>query len=172
MSKSIQGGITQERLKELFNLDPETGILYWKARVCQGWHMEPGAVAGCISVYGYWLVRVDGRRYPRSRLVFLFCTGLLPKHVDHRNRITTDDRPCNLRAADSTLNAGNMIRKKKSGLLKGVHFRLRRYQNPFGAQITINGIKRWLGAFPTEELAHAAYCAAARKHFGEFARFS
>jgi hypothetical protein len=38
------------------------------------------------------------------------------------------------------------------------------------AQISVDGRSKHLGRFPTPEQAHAAYVAAAREHYGEFAR--
>jgi hypothetical protein len=51
---------------------------------------------------------------------------------------------------------------------KGV-FRGRRL-GQWRAQIGKNGKNVHLGVFPTRQAAHAAYVAAARKHYGEFAR--
>jgi len=57
--------------------------------------------------------------------------------------------------------------RNKSGF-KGVC----RYRNEerFTAQIKVGGKHRHLGYFATAEEAHAAYCAAAQKYFGEYAR--
>lgn len=40
----------------------------------------------------------------------------------------------------------------------------------YQAQIKVNYRSIYLGLFPTARAAHAAYIAAARKYFGEFAR--
>ena len=40
----------------------------------------------------------------------------------------------------------------------------------YAAQVTVNYTPHHLGYFKTPEEAHAAYCEAAEKHFGEFAR--
>jgi hypothetical protein len=170
----MAGGITQELLKELFNLDPETGILYWKARSSPSSTVQIGSVAGSLSREGYWQITCNRKPYNRSRLVFLFCAGFLPEEVDHRNRIKTDDRPCNLRSATKSQNGGNSIgrKNKKSGLPKGVFLRSGNRRNPFYAQLQVDNKVINLGVFSTPEEAHAAYCTAAKKHFGEFARFA
>jgi len=161
--------ITQERLKELFNLDPETGVMYWNVRPGSRGGPKIGDVAGCLS-RGYWRIKIGTKLYQRSHLVFLFYTGIAAKQLDHRNRIKIDDRPDNLRTATTTENARNAIWSKASCLPKGVTWRDR--LNPFRADIQVNGCPIYLGSFPAAELAHAAYCAAAERHFGEFARFA
>jgi hypothetical protein len=40
------------------------------------------------------------------------------------------------------------------------------------AVITVHGKGLYLGYFKTPEAAHMAYCAAADKHFGEYARYA
>jgi hypothetical protein len=159
--------ITQERLKELFNLDPATGVLYWKEPTSP--RINVGDVAGTASLDGYWQVGIDRKLYRRSRLVFLFVTGCLPEKVDHRNRVRDDDRPCNLRAATGSQNEANKAACSRVGLPKGVKRLSRR--TPFQARIQVDGKSVHLGSFATPELAHAAYREAATKHFGEFARF-
>lgn len=169
--------LTQERLKELFNLDPETGILYWKKKSAnRGNRIKVGDQAGWKnSKLGYCSVGVDGKHYLRSRLVFLFCTGVMPKEVDHRNRIPGDDRPSNLRQATRSMNCCNResgSKNKKSGLPKGVWFKhdIPR-SNPYIAEIKANGVRVRLGAFETPELASQAYQKAALELHGEFACF-
>ena len=53
---------------------------------------------------------------------------------------------------------------------KGVSFH--KDTGMYRARIMVRGVSIHLGAFRRPELAHAAYCEAAKKHFGEFARFS
>lgn len=171
----MKAHITQERLKELFSLDPITGTLYWKSKSRRGSHVASGQVAGGLDKKdGYWRIKVGSKTYKRSRLVFLFCTGLLPKQVDHRNRIKSDDRPSNLRAATQSQNSGNAVwPSSKHSLPKGVHLQpSHTVPNPFSAEIMVNRRRIYLGVFPTAELAHLAYCAAAKKYRGEFACLS
>lgn len=98
-------------------------------------------------------------------------TGRWPKvTVDHINCIKADDRWCNLREATHSQNGANQHDRKSRVPFKGVTWvsRDKNYQ----AAIRINYRTITLGRFDTPEAAHAAYRKAARKHFGEFARFS
>ncbi len=111
-----------------------------------------------------------------SRVAWKIQTGEDPgdRQVDHINVNTTDNRWSNLRLADSRQNSSNR-RKPKAGSwskYKGVTFK----RNKNGdiariiAAIMVRGKHICLGRFPTEEEAHAAYCEAAKKYHGEFAR--
>jgi hypothetical protein len=92
-------------------------------------------------------------------------------YVDHINGDTLDNRKANLRLCTNAENVRNA--KKKSGVhssaYKGV---CTNKHGKWVAQITVNYKNHYLGTFETEEQAHSAYCEAATKHFGEFARFS
>lgn len=59
---------------------------------------------------------------------------------------------------------------KTKHLPKGVRLS-NRIQNPYRATIGVHGKYISLGNYPTPELAHKAYCNAAVKYFGEFAKF-
>lgn len=89
--------------------------------------------------------------------------------ADHEDHNTLDNRRSNLRRAAATQNMHN--RKKNlnntSGY-KGVVFfpQTKRWR----ARIGINGERISLGFFSTREDAYAAYCAAALRLHGEFAR--
>jgi len=88
--------------------------------------------------------------------------------VDHANRNTCDNRRKNLRRCTPAENAANRAPKKgtKSGF-KGVFPAKGRFE----AFISRGGKRTYLGHFPTAELAHAAYKAAAIEFYGEFARW-
>ena len=86
---------------------------------------------------------------------------------DHRDGNTLDNRRHNLRVATKAQNSRNQkLRKDNRFGLKGVFPHGRKWR----ASICVNYKKIHLGLFSTIELAHAAYCEAARKYFGEFAR--
>ena len=90
--------------------------------------------------------------------------------VDHKNMNTHDNRKENLRVCTKQENMRNRgpTRRNTSGF-KGVHY-FKRDEN-WRAYITASKKTRHLGYFPTPELAHEAYCEAAKKYHGEFARF-
>lgn len=86
--------------------------------------------------------------------------------VDHANRDPLDNRKANLRVTNRQGNAANMRTKGRVGL-KGVTAHPR---GRWRARIMVNGKQICLGLHDTPEDAHAAYCLAAKAHFGEFAR--
>jgi hypothetical protein len=133
--------------------------------------------------------RSDGTIYTRA-LRFAF-TGALRKGVylhreilsrkvgrdltaaemaDHINGDTLDNRRDNLRVATNSQNQMNKgVQPNTTSNLKGVHWISAKKR--WRALITLEGKQTYLGLFKTEEEAHAAYCEAARRIFGEFARF-
>lgn len=90
--------------------------------------------------------------------------------VDHINGNVLDNRRVNLRICNNSNNSKNkkMFSTNKSGF-KGVHFHAA--SKLWASQIQVNTRKIWLGSFETPELAYKAYCEAAVKYHGEFARF-
>lgn len=86
------------------------------------------------------------------------------READHWNHDTLDNRRLNLRLASSANNKTNRRAYGDSGY-KGVRKQRKRWR----AEITINSKNHYLGLFITPEEAHAAYCAAATLHYGEFA---
>lgn len=86
--------------------------------------------------------------------------------VDHANRDTLDNRRPNLRVCSSVENAWNRVKPRHKRLPKGVT----KHRSSYRSSITINGKKIHLGCFATESAAYAAYCEAAHRLQGEFAR--
>ena len=86
---------------------------------------------------------------------------------DHINGDRLDNRRVNLRIATNFQNSGNYGAQKNNKLgVRGV----RQRQWGFEASIRANGKRHYLGCFNTIEEATAAYRAAAKLHFGEFAK--
>lgn len=156
------------QLNDIIEYAPETGLFRWKVRPKRS---VPGWFAGCPHVTGYLRVRVNGKLWKAHRLAYLLMTGAEPQgDMDHVNGVRDDNRWINLRLATRTENLRNRKSVSPSGL-KGV-MRTDNAAKPFRARIKVDGRNVHLGTFATAEEAHAAYCAAAEKHYGAFARFS
>lgn len=163
--------LSVERLKELLDYDPETGVFTWKVkRNSFAGKVRPGAVAGRRHIAGYWAIGIERQLYLAHRLAWLWMTGdWPPSEIDHKNGDRGDTRWENLRVATSSENKGNMgIPKHNTSGLKGASWdkKKRRWR----AQIQHDGRNRFIGYFDTIEEAHAAYMAEAEKAFGAFAR--
>ncbi len=160
--------LTQERLKELLHYDAMTGEFTWK--VYRGGKARVGTIASYDDGQGYIRIKIDGTRYKAHRLAFLYMTGEWPKdQVDHIDGCRSNNAFKNLREATERQNSANRRRSVGSySGFKGVSFN--RKQGNYSAQIKVNGKLIRLGRFNTPEAAHAAYCEAAKHHFGEFMR--
>lgn len=165
----IRPRITGENLKEFVKYEPESGAFTWlKSRG----KAAKGRAAGSLNRDGYLRICIDGVRYSAHCLAWLYVKGTFPEdQIDHINGIRSDNRICNLRLATRSQNQCNSRRnsRNKSGY-KGVHWS--KHDKVFRASIEVNGKKIGLGAFHDAISAHAAYCVAAKKYFGEFARLS
>ena len=157
--------ITQEELKRLVDYDPQTGIL--RAKIRRGTSKD---ILGCRAVRGattYLRVVIGSRYYYAHRLAWLYVHGEWPRLIDHTNGDGCDNRIANLREASHSANHGNtkLRRDNKTGF-KGVSI-VR--SGKFYACIRKNGKSINLGYFDTPGEAHAAYCVAANRMFGDFA---
>jgi hypothetical protein len=163
--------LDQERLRELLHYDPETGVFTWL--VAPNRRIRVGQQAGTAwegRGVSYIDIKIDGQRYRAHRLAWLYMTGEWPPdETDHRDCDGLDNRWPNLREATSTQNKANTRRRRdNTSGFKGVTFNKR--DRRFQARIKAGDRERHLGCFDTAEEAYAAYCAAAKEHFGEFAR--
>lgn len=169
----IEGAGIVERMHALFELDQETGQLTWRENT-----RNAGRLAGWVcKSSGYRMVGVSvngrNRNLRAHHIVWALVHGAWPSlQIDHRNRIRDDNRPSNLREATGAQNQGNVPVKRNSATgIKGVHRRRRHLAKPFKASIRVSGRQTHLGYFATAEEAGAAYAAAAKAHFGEFAKW-
>lgn len=145
--------ITQERLKELLNYNPETGLFTWLGKKSS---QRLGRVAGTPNTDGYTSICVDYRLYLAHRLAFLYMTGEWPKQqVDHINHSESDNRWCNLRDVSQSVNKRNsrgLQKNNKSGF-RGVYKRGEKYR----ACTNLGGKTLNIGTFHSAEEAYKAY---------------
>jgi hypothetical protein len=179
MAETYRALPPQEELKTWFRYDPESGILYRIARKCSGTRrilsLSPERPVGCPLPNKYLVCAVPGLGSTLvSRVIWAIHSGNDPgpMQVDHINGDRQDNRWLNLRLALKRQNMCNqpkhrsMNGKPPSSAFKGVTV----CGGRISAQIRTNGKNIHLGDFPTEAAAHAAYCEAAKKYHGEFAR--
>lgn len=159
--------ITQERVKELFSYNVDTGEFYRK--IDSGKRGKKGTLVG-TDRHGYLTVKINGKRHSLHRLAWLYIYGEFPSgDLDHKNGNPTDNRINNLRIATKSQNLANSIgqpsRRKAS---KGIHWRenIRKWV----AQINKDNTRFYLGVFKHRAEAEEAYALAAKKLYGEFAR--
>jgi HNH endonuclease/AP2 domain len=161
--------VTREQLQEVLKYHPKTGEFRWLKRV--GYRIRVGDIAGCVNkLTGYRVINIYRRTYLAHQLAWLYMTGCWPRpSVDHRDLDRANNRWSNLRRATRSQNVANRrpARNNTSGF-KGVY--RCRASGRWVARIRKDGRKYYLGRFPTPQGAHAAYMAAARELYGEFAR--
>lgn len=157
--------LTLERLREVLDYDPATGIFVHKIsryRECVG------SVAGYINKRGYAVITIDQVRYLAHRLAWFYVHSEWPHPMlDHKDTVRHHNWISNLRIATKTQNTANQkLRSDSRTGYKGVVFRRGRWQG----RIYLNQKQHCLGCFSSPEEAHAAYLKAASELFGEFAR--
>lgn len=162
--KAIWGRtVSRERYLEAYSYDPITGSLTWKI---QSGRRIPGDPVGTKTKWGYFVANLDSIAEFSHNIIWLMQTGEWPgNEVDHENRVKSDNRWDNLRPATRSQQGANCPRagKYKKGVAKNAKC------STFQANIKVQGKRIYLGCFKTEDEAHAAWLAAAIKHFGEFA---
>jgi hypothetical protein len=163
--RDVFSNLTAERVRQVVSYDKETGLF---TRLESNNQNKPGGIAGTTNKNGYVLICIDGKKVMAHRLAWLCVTGIWPKdRIDHVDLNRSNNRWENLREASDSDNKANSVMKNSIGV-KGVEFHV---SGKYRARIFIGGKSRHLGLFDTPKQAHAAYCAAAKNAFGEFARF-
>jgi hypothetical protein len=137
--------VTQARLKELFDYNPETGL--FTRNISHTNSVKVGDIAGCKGKRGYWDIRVDGKNLKAHRLAWLYMYGELPEEfIDHIDHNKINNRISNLRCASRTENQRNLgMRSDNTSGITGVTWHSQR--GKWLAQIWVNGKKVHLGVF-------------------------
>jgi hypothetical protein len=161
--------ITAERLREVLDYDPSTGLFRW--RMSLGARAVTGEIAGSQKPSGYICINVDGVRYRAHRLAWLYMTGEHPPlMVDHKDNVRNHNQWDNLRLATNQENGRNSRKKRfNTSGHKGVFWSKQR--SKWCAKINVQQKQIHLGFHDCKSDAVAAYARGARQHFGEFARY-
>ena len=158
--------ISQERLHELVDYNPDTGVFV--SKTSRG-RVKAGSILGCDNGDGYLRFSLDGKDYFAHRLAFLFMYGYLPDVVDHANGVRCDNRASNIRPANNSLNARNSSKKRYSlSRFKGASFN--RKIKKWVAYIRAGGNLIYLGKYNTDVEAAFAYDMASIDLHGAFGK--
>lgn len=165
LPRDKHSGLSHSELQRLLRYEPETGKFFWRQKI-----NHAGGEAGWVNPEtGYRIIKVGGVKVMAHRLAWFYVRGTWPNHrIDHKNGVRDDQRIDNLREASDRQNKANeKVRKDNRLGVKGVS----RSQNGwYDARIWDGKKNIHLGRYPKLEEAKAAYDAAARRMFGEFAR--
>ena len=135
--------ITQKLLHELFDYNPETGIMI--NRVDRNHNALVGDFVGSVNNHGYLQTKIDYKSYKVHRLIWCYVYGEIPSdHIDHINHDRCDNRIENLRLVTRIKQSQNVSRRKDnvSGQV-GVSWEKRACM--WRADITVAGKRCFLG---------------------------
>lgn len=169
---------TIAELRGLIAYEAETGRLTWRVRAIDTFSSKSAAdswntrYAGRPALAtengkGHLKGSIYDRQYFAHRVAWAIHYGFWPSQIDHINGDRADNRICNLREATTRQNSRN---RKAGGESKFLGVSRSANGKRWRAYIHLAGRTVALGTFDREEDAARAYDAAARKHFGEFAR--
>lgn len=157
--------LTQQRVKELFDYDPKTGILIWKVQKAK--RTKIGDIAGYEwDGSNRRRVGIDGKYYYTSRVAWLWYYGWLPKYLDHEDTDPSNDRIKNLRVSTFSQNQMNRGPNKNHSLgIKNVY----KQNGRFLVRITADGVSHTKSFVSLKEAKDYAGSLRTKLH-AEFAR--
>jgi len=143
--------LNQKKAKEMLDYCKETGKLFWSNS------MRKQVRGKCLGIEknGYYVAKIDNKKYLGHRLVWLIHYGSFPADtIDHINGDRLDNRIENLRVMSSLEN--NLIRHSYVlGKLAGTKQNV--LTKKWLAKITIGKRTRYIGRFETEIEAYNAH---------------
>lgn len=150
-----------EEISPELDYNPDTGDFYWNTPKKGRNRHKP---VGSLYTNGYLYVTVRGHNVSLHRLAFYKQHGYAPITVDHKNKVRTDNRTNNLRAASYAQNNANTVKKSKLGI-PNVFF----VHGSYRVSFVQNGKSVFLARFKDLELATLVANEVRDKLYGEFA---
>lgn len=135
---------SQERLKELFVYNEDTGVFTWRIKKKQ---MNVGDDAGYVDSGRYRKIKVNNVAYPAHRLAWMYVHGREPENqIDHINKNMDDNSIKNLRDVTITENAQNQrLASNNTSGITGVYWKESRKR--WVVTIMVNGKVIFLGRY-------------------------
>lgn len=137
------GRLTQEKLREVFDYSPDTGLFTKKSTGKSNW---------CKQAHGHMILKFEGFPYKVHRLIWFWVTGMWPlQHIDHIDGDPTNNKWENLRDVSCAENLANQRRSKSED--HGVYS----YKGKWVVKFRRNNWTKHYGTFCTKEaaIAHA-----------------
>ena len=158
--------LTREDANRLFDYNKETGIFTWKISVKGS--KGKGNIAGTLAHNGYIDVCINYKKYGMHRIAFLIETGEVPRCVDHKNGIKSDNRWENLRPASVAQNSYNYKGVGSKTGYKNVYYD-KRGTNHFYVYLIVNKKRIHGGYYATPEEGAIRATELRNRYHGEFA---
>ena len=152
--KHPKRSLTSEKLIELVDYDPITGLFYRRVRISKTG--SAGDIIGSTNSNGRVEVSVAGRIYLAHRIAWLYMKGKWPDNViDHIDGNPLNNAFSNLRDVTHEGNAQNLRRPGSAN--KSGYLGVRKKRSRWVASIQVSGVAMHIGTYDTPEAAHAAY---------------
>jgi hypothetical protein len=186
-----QFDITAEYVRSILDYNPQTGVFVWrprapddfkdkggkytKERSCKIFNKRFAGKQAGVSlnkrIDPYSKININNRQYLAHVIAWFYVTGDFPKvDIDHKDNNPLNNSFQNLRLSSRTENNANAKKRLDNTTgFKGVCFN--KNAKKFSSKIQFERKQINLGYFNSAEEAYKAYCEAAKKLFGEFARF-
>ena len=155
--------VSVEKLRELLDYDPETGVLKWKKTVNS--RAVKGSPAGNLDPSGYVKLRIAGVLLRAHRVAWAIHHGVWPDdEIDHRNRVRNDNRIGNLRIAGRVGNTRNYspLSLNAETLARSIRYVEDGRPNPWRVEMKVD--RQRIPSRSFDNLLDAAACAASTRN--------